>query len=129
IKGISPEAMAILSSYHWPGNVRELENVIRRAVVVANSDIIDVPDINLNSDSYKKELQELSAVVNNLLDTAVAEKTTDGIFRCVVTKTERTLIEKALSITKGNQVQASELLGITRVTLRKKIQEYNIPSV
>ncbi len=129
IKGISPEAMNILTSYSWPGNVRELENVIRRAVVVATSDVIDVHDINLNSDPYKKNLLELSGVINNLMDTAVAEKTTDGIFRCVVTKTERTLIEKALSITKGNQVHASELLGITRVTLRKKMQEYNIPSV
>ncbi len=129
IKGISPEAMNILTSYSWPGNVRELENVIRRAVVVANSDIIDVHDINLNSDPYKKDLLELSGVINDLMDTAVAEKTTDGIFRCVVTKTERTLIEKALNITKGNQVHASELLGITRVTLRKKMQEYNIPSV
>jgi DNA-binding protein Fis len=68
-------------------------------------------------------------VVENLVDTAVAERTTDGIFRCVVTKTERTLIEKALKITNGNQVRASELLGITRVTLRKKMQDYNIPSV
>ena len=116
-------------AYNWPGNVRELENVIRRAVVVANSDIIDVHDINLNSDPYKKNLLELSGVINDLMDTAVAENTTDGIFKCVVTKTERSLIEKALSITKGNQVHASELLGITRVTLRKKMQEYNIPSV
>ncbi len=129
IKGISPEAMNILMSYGWPGNVRELENVIRRSVVVANTDIIDVNDIGFSSDSYKKELLELSQVIGNLLETAVAEKTTEGIFRCVVSKAERTLIEKALHITKGNQVHASELLGITRVTLRKKIQEYNIPSV
>ncbi len=98
-------------------------------MAISTGDVIDVTDIHLNPDPYKKELLALSSLIDNLLETAVAENTTGGIFRCVVTKAEKSLIEKALRITKGNQVQASELLGITRVTLRKKMQEYNVPPV
>ena len=129
IKGISPKALKLLASYSWPGNVRELENVIRRAVVVASSDIINVNDIILSPEPYKKELQELSNVIKNILDRVDATEIGTSLYRCIVTSVEKTLIKKALELTKGNQVQASEFLGITRVTLRKKIQEYNIPSV
>ncbi|MCK5504425.1 MAG: two-component system response regulator, partial [Thermodesulfovibrionia bacterium] len=111
------------------GNVRELENVIRRAVVVASSDIINVNDIILSPEPYKKELQELSNVIKDILNRVDATEIGTSLYRCIVTSVEKTLIKKALELTKGNQVQASEFLGITRVTLRKKIQEYNIPSV
>ena len=129
IKGISPKALKLLASYSWPGNVRELENVIRRAVVVASSDIINVNDIILSPEPYKKELHELSNVIKDILDRVDATEIGTSLYRCIVISVEKTLIKKALELTKGNQVQASEFLGITRVTLRKKIQEYNIPSV
>ena len=58
----------------------------------------------------------------------MATKTTDGIFRCVISSAEKILIEEALKRTKGNRFQASELLGISRVTLRKKMVDYNIVS-
>jgi DNA-binding NtrC family response regulator len=128
IRGITPEAIKLLMSYSWPGNVRELENVIRRAVVVASSDIIDVDDIILSTEPNKKELHELSEVIQGIIDRAVLSETTSGIFRSIVSSTEKTLIEKVLKITKGNQVQAAEFLGITRVTLRKKMQDFNISS-
>lgn len=44
----------------------------------------------------------------------------------IISEVEKAMIQKALEITKGNQVKASALLGITRMTLRKKIDEYNI---
>lgn len=129
IKGISPEAMKLLMSYNWPGNVRELENVVRRAAVVASGDVIDTGDISLNSEAHKKGLQDLSVVIRDIMDRAVATETTTGVYHWIVSSAEKTLIEKALAVTNGNQVHASELLGITRVTLRKKMQEYKIPSV
>lgn len=126
IRGISPEAMQLLMSYDWPGNVRELRNAIRRAVVVAGSDVIDVSDIRLSHEPHKKELQELSGHIQGILGRAVETETTSGIFHCIVATVEKVLIEEALSRTKGNQLKASALLGISRVTLRKKINEYNI---
>jgi DNA-binding NtrC family response regulator len=127
IRGISPEAIKLLMSYSWPGNVRELENVIRRAAVVATGDVIDVKDVSLGTEPYQKELQGLSDTIKEILDSAVAMDAATGIYHCIISSVEKTLIDNALRITKGNQVQASLLLGITRVTLRKKMQEYNIP--
>lgn len=129
IKGISPETIKLLEQYDWPGNVRELENVIKRAVVVSTGDVIGVGDVDIDSKPYKKELCELSDVIENMFECALALDDKSGIFNRVISSTEKALIEKALSLTKGNQVKASELLGITRVTLRKKIREYNIPPV
>ncbi len=127
IKGISPEAIKFLMSYRWPGNVRELENVIRRAAVVATGDVLDVSNINLSPEPYKKELKELSELIENIFDKTVVTKSTTEPYRSIISSVEKSLVEKALRKTKGNQVKASALLGITRVTLRKKMQEYNIP--
>ncbi len=129
IRGISPEAIKYLMSHSWPGNVRELENVIRRAVVVASGDLLDVSDLTFTSGVYQKELLELSEVIENLFDRASAAEKSPDIYHNIMSNVENILVEKALRITKGNQVQASALLGITRVTLRKKMQEYNITSV
>ncbi len=123
IRGILPEAIDILVSYNWPGNVRELENVIKRAVIIAKGDIIGVNDIEFN---HKPNKKELSTVIKGLIESATTDDTTTHIFHSVVSDTERTMIKEALKKTKGNQLHASELLGISRVTLRKKMQDYNI---
>jgi DNA-binding NtrC family response regulator len=112
-------------SYSWPGNVRELENVIKRAVIIVKGDVIGFNDIDLKPETYR---YELSSVIQGILDSAISTETSTDIFHCVVSSTEKILIEQALKITKGNQLQASALLGISRVTLRKKIHDYNITS-
>ncbi len=129
IRGITSESIKYLMSHSWPGNVRELENVIRRAVIVASGDLLDVNDITFTSGASQKELLELSEIIENLFDRAIAAENSSDIFHKILSNVEKSLIEKALRTTKGNQVQASALLGITRVTLRKKMQEYNITSV
>ncbi|OGP66017.1 MAG: hypothetical protein A3K22_02770 [Deltaproteobacteria bacterium RBG_16_42_7] len=128
IKGFSQDAIELLMSYNWPGNVRELENVIKRAVVVSKGDVLDVTDISLNPEPYRKELKELSEVIENIFTTTAITQNSSDLYHSIISNVEKNLIENALKATKGNQVQASQLLGITRATLRKKIQEYNIPS-
>lgn len=127
IKGISAEAAGLLLSYDWPGNVRELGNVIKRAVVVAGGDIIDINDVHLPPATCREDLCDLAGIIANIFDRAYAEGAASGLFKCIISSSKKTLITKALAVTKGNQVRASELLGITRVTLRKKMKEYNIP--
>jgi DNA-binding NtrC family response regulator len=129
IMGISPEALEMLMSYNWPGNVRELENVIKRAVVVSTGDIISVSNIDIHEKPLKKELCALTDVIDNLIESAIAVDNKNDIYHYVVSSVEKQLIEKVMNITQGNKQKASELLGITRVTLRKKMREYNIPSV
>ena len=126
IKGISPEALEALMTHDWPGNVRELENVIKRAVAVSSGEIIGINNIAFHEKPLKKELCALTDVVDNLIERAIAIDDNPDIYRYVVSSVEKQLIEKILNITKGNKLKASELLGITRVTLRKKMQEYNI---
>lgn len=128
IKGITPEALKILMTHNWPGNVRELENVIKRAVVVSTGDVIGVNDLELHEKPLKKELCALTEVIDSLIEGAIATNDSPDIYNVVVSSVEKQLIEKVLEITKGNKQKASELLGITRVTLRKKMQEFNIPS-
>jgi nitrogen regulation protein NR(I) len=142
IKGFSQDAIKLLMSHHWPGNIRELENVIRRAAVVAGGEILDInnltldtepsknesEDLTLDTEPSRKDPQELYEVIDGIFDTAVMTKNTPDIYHSIISNVEKRLIEKALNTTKGNQLHASALLGISRVTLRKKMQDYNIIS-
>ena len=129
IHGFSKDAMNILISNKWPGNVRELENVIRRAAVISGGDLIGSSDLFLNNEPCAREFQELNEIIENIFERTVISKTgTDNYYHTFLSNVEKCLIEKALDLTKGNQVKASSMLGITRVTLRKKMQEYTINS-
>jgi len=100
IKGISKEAMKILSGYHWPGNVRELENTIERAVIMADQD-------NLGPNDFPKEMME---GVTELIKRGVkARKSLDDI------KSE--YIKEILKEVNGNKRVASEILKVNPRTL------------
>lgn len=131
-KSIAAAAMKALENYNWPGNVRELENVIQRATVVAKGNVIlpnDFPAEILGkvgvqasvcppTDKLKLELQPLT---RQLFDWARGNSKLK-----LIPAVERELIIQALMETKGNQVQAAKLLGITRATLRKRIEKFKI---
>ncbi len=112
VSGVSPQAMTLLMAYRWPGNVRELENVIQRMMVVAKGDTLDVQD--LPPEILGKE--------------APHEKPKDmkGITRESAGLAEKNLILDALTKSRGNVTQAARSLGISRVTLQKKMKMYNL---
>lgn len=140
-KSIAAGALDILQQYHWPGNVRELENVMRRALVVAKGEAIlasDFPPEVTNSGEPLPVLPpsvpsasqvtpsvegttDLSSVVSTLFKWARAHSKLK-----VIPAVERELVIQALIETEGNQVQAARLLGITRATLRKRIDKFHI---
>ena len=138
-RSISPEVVQALERYHWPGNVRELENVIQRAIVVAKGDAIllsDLPAEILGGGpaGQEKEIsarQPAAAADAGAADMAALARTLfrwargDGKLK-VIPAVERQLIIEALAETRGNQVQAAKLLGITRATLRKRVEKFNI---
>ncbi|MGA3099810.1 MAG: sigma-54 dependent transcriptional regulator, partial [Bryobacteraceae bacterium] len=136
-KSILPAAAELLERFHWPGNVRELENAVQRATVMAKGDVILPGD--------------LPAEVSSLPGSGPApapggaapaggggpvnwESVGRMLFRWarqegglkVLPAVERELIIQALLETKGNQVQAARLLGITRATLRKRVDKFKI---
>ena len=148
-KSISPDVIAAFEAYHWPGNVRELENVIQRAIVVAKGDAIlpgDIAEeiIRRPASAGAPEVATSASQASGASATAVrpAGETipTDlgSLARLlfqwarqdkklkVIPAVERELIMNALAETKGNQVQAAKLLGITRATLRKRVDKFGI---
>jgi DNA-binding NtrC family response regulator len=140
-KSISTEVIAALERYHWPGNVRELENVIQRAIVVAKGDAIlpgDVPASIFEATRPEpvgaptnRAGAEATLVASPPPDLASLSRTLfhlarqDGTLK-VIPAVERELIINALAETNGNQVQAAKLLGITRATLRKRVEKFHI---
>jgi DNA-binding NtrC family response regulator len=109
LSGISPEALKMLKAYNWPGNIRELENVIERAVILSESDIIDVDDLTQHAEFGQ-----------------VKQGDEDDVSYVQLDEMERSYIEKVLNETGGNQTKASQILGINRKTLYHKIKKYGL---
>jgi two-component system response regulator PilR (NtrC family) len=114
--GISPEALQCLESYHWPGNVRELENTIERAIALETTEAIQV-------DRLPDGVRNLPACQPPAL---VALP--DGAFdlQKFLTDLERHLICQALERSEGNQTLAAQELGLTRPSLRHRIQTLGV---
>ncbi|MBI5588617.1 MAG: sigma-54-dependent Fis family transcriptional regulator [Deltaproteobacteria bacterium] len=126
-KTLSPKAMDALESYPWPGNVRELGNVLRRAVLLSPGLAISPEDLNLPQARHRKESIEeiITARLRPFID-KTDHKGKQELYDFIMPFMERPLIKLVLEKTKGNQVQAAEVLGINRNTLRKKIKDLNI---
>ncbi len=127
IKTIQNDALALLQEYDWPGNVRELENAVQRALVMAKGDAIlidNLPHEIINQklrdlgDDEGDDVEGLSAKLFNWARNNPDLK--------VIPAVERELVINALKETGGNQVQAAKILGITRATLRKRIEQFSI---
>ncbi|MCU0600079.1 MAG: sigma-54 dependent transcriptional regulator [Desulfobacterales bacterium] len=115
VKGISSAAMSLLLSYDWPGNVRELENIIERAVVLAEEDILRPENFS------------------TAITSGMERSRMDEMLKGFSLKTSRELLEKkmirrALEATGGNRTQAAKLLEISHPSLLSKIKLYNISS-
>ncbi len=143
-KSIMADVIEAFENYDWPGNVRELENVVERALVVSKGDAImacDIPDKIMKPAGSSSRPRDLAHVASDVPEqatdgsaapdlTAIAGilfgwARSDSSFK-IIPAVERELIIHALSETKGNQVQAAKLLGITRATLRKRVEKFGI---
>ena len=119
-KQISKAAQMTLLGYSWPGNVRELRNMMEQAVLMVNADLIEPHHLPLNKqlsalDQPRLAADELrepaSAKISNTLD---------------IVDMERRMVTRALESTQGNVTRAAELLGLSRDTLRYRIEKYQI---
>jgi two-component system response regulator AtoC len=113
IKGIAPAAMSHLLEYSWPGNVRELENMIERALVLAEDSL-------LQPDHFPPELgRKFGGDQMGKLFDGHSLKAAQKVM-------EKRLITKALKKTGGNRTQAARLLEISHPSLLSKIKTYHI---
>lgn len=98
--GLSEDALRQIEVYHWPGNVRELQNLMKRAVIMADGDRLGAEDLGLRLPQQALEAEE------PVLD-----------LRTVRERAERQAVVTALARADGSIVKASELLGVSRPTL------------
>jgi nitrogen regulation protein NR(I) len=125
---ISTEVLKALEKSTWPGNVRELENAIERAAVVARGDSIlprDLPTEVREPRSVGVPPEDVHGAIDAVVRPLYAMAKKDPKLK-IMAAVERELIARALVETHGNQVQAAKLLGITRATLRKRIEKFGI---
>jgi two-component system nitrogen regulation response regulator GlnG len=139
--GITPEAREALRQHSWPGNIRELSSAIRYAAVHAGGEIITVDCLppscrGTNGDrtawnspappqhqlpsapaAPDRTLPEIRAIVRELWASGSSD-----IYRELGQLIDRVVLEEALKATHGNQLQAAERLGISRMTLRAKLK-------
>ncbi|WP_081208591.1 sigma-54-dependent transcriptional regulator [Salegentibacter sediminis] len=103
--GFSEEAIEAFKNYNWPGNLRELKNMVKRAVLLTQDDLIPLK------------------VLPHEISTAQKTETEYGLFK---NKNEEQLIIEALEKSGGNKSKAARLLSIDRKTLYNKLKQYGI---
>jgi Nif-specific regulatory protein len=111
--GYTPQALEQMRRYRWPGNVRELKNVVERAVVLAQGELVDLQDLTLSKLPTSGDAMERPAASASFVP-------------CSLDELERRHILATLKATRGNKSQAAQLLGIERSTLDRKIRRYNL---
>jgi nitrogen regulation protein NR(I) len=132
VSHIDPSVFEKLASYDWPGNVRELANTINRSLILCKGEVMTDEDIVFDAESEVISFANEQELENNLakmlgpLFTDILRFWGKGLRSNLLEKIEKFLVQKALAETKGNQVQASKLLGISRNTLRHRIEKYRL---
>jgi two-component system nitrogen regulation response regulator GlnG len=124
---LAEAAIARLEAYAWPGNVRELENAIKRALVLAASDVLGADDFAfLTQPRPGPREATLDDLVADEIAAALEAPDAGDLHRRILERVERPLLEAVLARTHGNQLRAAALLGINRNTLRKRITELEV---
>lgn len=132
IKGVSKPAINQLMKYEWPGNIRELKNAVKSAMAVCRGDSILVEDLPANVIGAK-----ISKRHGDIQDWVLADwvegeieilrsNNQNNYYDDVISRVERELIRQVLEMTNGKKVEAAEVLGITRNTLRAKMNNYGL---
>jgi DNA-binding NtrC family response regulator len=125
--GVTSDALELLKNHAWPGNVRELRNAIERGVVLARGNPIR-PEHLPDTVTSPRPLGEsdLEARIRELVEKLVHQGQPGELYRLVEARWEKALLRRVLEQTGFNQVKASELLGINRMTLRKKMEQHGL---
>lgn len=107
IASITPEALRALQGYRWPGNVRELKNCLESMIVLAKGPVLDLEDLPPQIRPVPAGPPAVRGEVN-------------------LRKLEKAAVAAALARADGNKKRASELLGVSRRTLYRKLKEYGL---
>ena len=108
VTGFATDALAAIDGWAWPGNVRELENRVKRAVIMADSKLVNAEDLDLG-DGKEEDCQILN-------------------LKSAREKSDRKVIRHALARSEGNISSTAKMLGISRPTLYDLIKQYDLQS-
>lgn len=131
VRSISPEARRLLEQYDWPGNVRELQSAVKYALVRSQGEMLTVeclpascrapPVRSERAGSPTLDVENVRHYVHRCLLDAPSD-----VYRKIHGEIDRILLPEVLNHVGGNQVQASDLLGISRSTLRTRIADLGL---
>lgn len=134
VQSISPEAIALLSKHSWPGNIRELQATIREALLRSSGSVL-LPEFlppslfnvngTVNGTGHDHLPSESWQRLGELLESWFSSDQTD-LYRRGLEHFDRLILTRAVKQSGGNQTRASEILGISRFTLRSKLRAANL---
>ena len=128
-QSIAPEAVQFLQGQAWPGNVRELENAVRKMMLYSRGFCIEIEDARaaVSEAGAGKAAPEHSlqrSVADCLLGAQRGE--ISNAHERIVELAERELLRQAIKMARGNQAQAARWLGLSRLTLREKLNQFGL---
>ena len=123
--------MQILQEYRWSGNIRELQSIVRQTLLRSNGLVIfpELLPIAVRGPLSLYAAKSPEGCIDSELDDFVTSSLAAGthsLYADAIQFLERHLLQRVLNQTGGNQSQAAETLGITRVTLRNKMRSLGI---
>jgi two-component system nitrogen regulation response regulator GlnG len=129
VQSVAPQTLEVLHGYSWQGNVRELQSIIKQALLQA-AGLVLLPDflppgLDLATATAPEGADGADPGLEQFIDAHIRAGGED-LYKQAVERLERTLLTRVLRHTKGNQVQAARILGITRGSLRTKVRELGI---
>ena len=138
---IDPKAIDRLIDYSWPGNVRELENTLERALLICNNkylteddlgSVLDEKEKNIDPDNKQTQVEEITedAVAADESPTALQPQVAETIVTKIATlkEIEMEAIKSSIERNKWNMTTTAEELGISRMTLYRKLEQYGLRS-
>lgn len=140
---VSPEIISCLRNHRWPGNIRELENVIEHALLMSGGRPIELEHLAIANTKRKTKGFSNGSQPGNRMESVLENDSTNRDKRVIeesvnadllpadrfkhdLIDLERTIIIEALQRCAGNQTRAAKILGVSRHTLIKRLDEYKI---
>lgn len=132
IKGISKPALNKILKYDWPGNIRELKNTIKSSMALCRGNSIlieDLPAAVIGAKISKRHGDIQDWVLADWIEGEIEilkNANQKNYYGNIINRVERELLRQVLEFTNGKKVEAAEILGITRNTLRTKMNNYGL---